>query len=272
MVNQGQAPRTGQESLGQILARLAQPGQATLTNEAAAALAGSPAQCEACHGLGWLSRALPGHPTWQREMVPCGCRTPMLAAERQERLRRWSELPPGLLRQTFIGLVRTEGSGDAIDGALTFARGELAEKWLLLVGPVGVGKTHLAAAILNWRLEHVDDPDLGIGKYANVPGMLADLRDGFRDDSTEERFRRYEDVGLLVLDDLGAHKGSDWAWEQIYRLLDSRLMEQRETVVTTNLAPEQLPPRIADRLLAVHTGLVRIVRIGGPSWRSGREW
>ena len=55
-------------------------------------------------------------------------------------------------------------------------------------------------------------------------------------------------MGLLVLDDLGAHQASPWAQEKLYQLINYRHLAQRPTVVTTDVELSKLEPRIASRL------------------------
>ncbi len=121
--------------------------------------------------------------------------------------------------------------------------------WLVLMGDTGCGKTHLAGAIANYRLDHGD----GVC-FATVPDLLDELRATFAPDASERfdtAFRRLLDVRLLVLDDLGAQKSSPWAQEKLYQILNHRHLGRMATVVTTNLKLREMDPRIASRLLDV---------------------
>jgi DNA replication protein DnaC len=119
-------------------------------------------------------------------------------------------------------------------------------------GPVGTGKTSLA--ILVAKAAH------GTGhSYAfyTVPRLLADIRRTYdRDagDSYVTLMRRLCSVDLLVLDDLGAEKQTEWVVEQLYSIVNERWQDRRSIVVTTNISDP-------DRQAAVHTLRVSAERL-----------
>lgn len=117
----------------------------------------------------------------------------------------------------------------------------------LLVGPYGNGKTHLAVAALNqWRADHFD-----AGYFWKVPDFLSWIREhAFGDDGIPiDRLLRGYMLGwaLLVLDDFGAENATDWAGEQLYRVLDARYDLKLPTIITTNQPLNRIDGRIASR-------------------------
>ena len=116
-----------------------------------------------------------------------------------------------------------------------------------LTGGFGNGKTHLAIAALNlWAAEH------RTGHFWKTPDLLQWLRDlAFNGDdvggidSVIEPYRR--GYFLLVLDDLGAENSTDWAAEQLYRVLDSRYDGRLPTIITTNRDIGRIDGRILSR-------------------------
>ena len=137
--------------------------------------------------------------------------------------------------------------------------------WLVLMGQTGCGKTHLAGAIANYRLDHGDSVC-----FATVPDLLDELRATFAPDARERfdtAFRRLLDVRLLVLDDLGAQKSSPWAQEKLYQVLNHRHLGRMATVVTTNLKLTEMEPRIASRLADVDVAYP--FEITAPDYRTG---
>jgi DNA replication protein DnaC len=118
--------------------------------------------------------------------------------------------------------------------------------WIVFIGGNGCGKTHLAAAIANERLDRGDRV-----AFANVPDLLDELRAAYAPDAKrryDEVFRLLVDVPVLVLDDLGAQKSSPWAEEKLYQLLNHRHLARAWTIVTTNKRLGEMEPRIASRL------------------------
>ena len=118
--------------------------------------------------------------------------------------------------------------------------------WLVLMGPTGTGKTHLACATGADRLEAGDSVF-----FAVVPDLLDYLRRTYRPDNPEtydEVFDALRSAGLLILDDLGAHSTTPWAEEKLYQLLSYRYVQTAPTIITTNIKPDDLDPRLASRI------------------------
>ncbi len=137
--------------------------------------------------------------------------------------------------------------------------------WLTLCGSAGTGKTHLAAAAANVRLIAGDRIC-----FAVVPDLLDALRASYRDDADadfETVFRSLKQADLLVLDDLGAQAATEWAREKLYQLCATRHLRGAPTLVTTNLMPDDLDPRLASRLLDHQVSTV--YRVKAPDYRTG---
>ena len=138
--------------------------------------------------------------------------------------------------------------------------------WIVLTGKHGVGKTHLASAIANVRLHQGDRV-----AFTTVPDLLDHLRASYNQDSQDsydQVFRRLLEVQLLILDDLGAHKSSDWAEEKIYQLINHRYLARSWTVITMNGKPSELEPRLASRL--TFTELSEVYRVDAQDFRTLR--
>jgi DNA replication protein DnaC len=110
--------------------------------------------------------------------------------------------------------------------------------------------------------------------FVSVPALLDHLRAAFAPDAPvgfDELFERVRSVGLLILDDLGAQQGTDWAWEKLYQVFVHRRNWRLPMVVTTNLDVASVGPggfpdrRIGSRLS--EEGWVRRVLITTPDYR-----
>lgn len=139
---------------------------------------------------------------------------------------------------------------------------EPAGRNLLLLGPVGVGKSHAAVAAA--RLQF----DRGVEvRFLPVVELLDMLRPG----GPEGALYELADLELLVLDDLGSERPTEWTAERLYALVNRRWLEERPTIATSNLAPDALEeavgPRVYSRL--VGNGSVGIA-LSGPDRRRDR--
>jgi DNA replication protein DnaC len=95
-----------------------------------------------------------------------------------------------------------------------------------------------------------------------VPILLEELRRGYQGENHDydRRFDMFLNVPLLVLDDLGTENPTPWVQEKLDTIIDYRLMHGLATIITSNLALDQMPERIGSRLL--RTGKVVTINAG----------
>lgn len=144
--------------------------------------------------------------------------------------------------------------------------GRLAGDWIadgmtsnvLLLGAVGVGKTHTACALAAaaW--------DAGRRVWFQP---VVELLDQLRPGGDPHALDRATTIDVLVLDDLGGERPTDWTGERLYAIVNRRWLEKRPTIVTSNLDADALEkaagPRVFSRL---YHGAVR-AKIGGTDRR-----
>jgi DNA replication protein DnaC len=141
---------------------------------------------------------------------------------------------------------------------------EKPEGWLVFTGGFGCGKTHLAAAIANYRVNN-GYPTI----FVVVPDLLDHLRAAFSPSSSVGFDRRFDEIRrtpLLVLDDLGTHSATAWAQEKLFQIFDYRYNSRLPTVITMTRDVE-LDPRLKTRVLDVSR--CQVWEITAPSFRGG---
>ncbi len=164
-----------------------------------------------------------------------------VSMQRINRLMRSSRLPDHFKTKTFANYRRQE-NGEAYMAAMRVAN-EQNGKGLLMYGPPGTGKTHLAAAIANDRLSKGNEV-----VFATVPELMADIRAVIgKNENTSELMELVKTAELLILDDMGAERMTLWVAEQLFSIINARLLNCKQTVVTTNYDPSELIVRMAVR-------------------------
>lgn len=132
-----------------------------------------------------------------------------------------------------------------------------ADKWsdmlsknigLLLWGEVGTGKTYFAACIANALVENCVSV-----KMTNFSTILNDL---FYENDKNQYIDRLNNHNLLIIDDLGIERDTEYALEQVYNIIDARYKSNKPLIVTTNLTITEIKnpvdtahKRIYDRVL-----------------------
>jgi DNA replication protein DnaC len=153
----------------------------------------------------------------------------------------------------------------AVKAATTFAA--RPRGWLVLTGPYGCGKTHLAAAIAN-SLADKGNPPL----FIMIPDLLDHLRATFSPSSSvsyDHRFDEIRTAPLLILDDLGAQSTSPWAKEKLHQLFNYRYNAELPTVITVAVEMlETIDQRLKVRLRDER--LCNICEISAPAFHGGR--
>lgn len=145
---------------------------------------------------------------------------------------------------------------------------------VLLTGSRGVGKTHLAVALMREII--LDTPPVNQGDaykidiqkmplFISVPELLLEIRDTFGGNEISEKgiIDKYGWADVLILDDLGVEKTSDWVLQTLYTIMDRRYREELRTVITSNLSIEEIQEKLDDRIASRIVGMCRVCILQG---------
>lgn len=178
----------------------------------------------------------------------CGKWTAYLRQQRIEKLMGASGLGERFKRRRFDTFQPSPETIAAYNACQNFCnKFHPHRQGIRMMGSYGCGKTHLAAAVLNQMISQ------GIsGMFVVVPDLLAKIRQSFdtHDESAKQVIEAARNVGVLILDDLGAEKPSDWVREQLYLLINARYEAELPVIITTNCDTKELVSKLQQRIVS----------------------
>jgi len=204
-------------------------------------------ECIGCGGAGFVRRPLrlSDEGIVPQLVAPCRSCGGEKPEERVARLLAVSGLEPAHLKMRLADLQPVDGLEPALAAAQRFLEGEVSQ--LVLTGGTGRGKTHIAVGVLRECIERGE-----AGFYLNVARFLERLRSTYSDKSDEEP----ESVlvaamtwPVVVLDDVGAERQTEWAREKLYEIVDARYANELRTIACSNFDTHLWEPRVLSRLL-----------------------
>lgn len=142
--------------------------------------------------------------------------------------------------------------------------------WLVLTGKYGVGKTGLAVGILN---QLADEWSQRPCRFVTSVDLLNEIRESYSSNVPALVVKNYSHIPLLVLDDLGSEKPSDWVAEQLFGILNHRHAALLPTIITSNyqLDDSSLMNRIGQRLFWRIFERATFFNVTGPNLRLEQE-
>lgn len=143
------------------------------------------------------------------------------------------------------------------------------KRGLYIYGGVGTGKTYIVWAIVNRLKEkHPDwfhfDPVLRIYNSTDLLERIRSTYDNRFDEFVDELLN-YR--GVLIIDDIGAERTTEWTTEQFYRLINRRYERDLPTFFTSNLAPQELEDKIGYRTVSRIIESCEVIELSGEDRR-----
>jgi DNA replication protein DnaC len=240
--------------------------------------------CALCDGTGWKTLPARAGARGDRRVTRCDCQI----EERTRLLLAASRIPPRY-EHCELANFQIEGRYASLAPA-RMASSKFVEEYplnktgLLLVGSVGIGKTHLAVGIIK---ELIRDKRVSC-LFCDYRELLKQIQNSYNDtvQTTElEVLRPVFETEVLVLDELGAVRPSEWIWDTLNLILNTRYNENLTTVFTTNFPDgasakseakmgmnrvnrdDTLGDRIGDRMRSRLLEMCRVINMQGEDFR-----
>ena len=226
--------------------------------------------CTECFGTGTKLDPVKG-------AILCPCRRP----DRFKKLLAAARIPRRYAGCSFESFKRAPGTSQ--EYALILAQKLVNEhpavdRGLLFMGPAGVGKTHLAVAIIKGLI------DKGFpGVFSEFGGLLKEIQDSYNPISKSSELKVLAPIyqtDVLVLDELGATVPTEWVRDTMYQIINKRYNDNKLTIFTTNYSDaarsekeQVLEDRIGTRLRSrLYEMCTKVVMDGGDYRRVGLHY
>lgn len=225
--------------------------------------------CVICDDTGWKTIEVDG----VSRVTRCDCVHAKASAQNLSDAR----IPPRYQRCTLDSFVtyQNEELMRAVESARRFADAfPVVQKGLMLIGPPGIGKTHIAVSALQQVIRRTG----ARGLYYDTRALLRDIRSTYNPVlhmAEMDVIRPVMEAEVLVLDDLGAERLTDWVEETMSLIVNTRYNERRPTIFTSNYEdiPDEgevnsLLARVGFRLHSRLREMCEFLEYDGPDYRN----
>jgi DNA replication protein DnaC len=258
--------------------------------EAGVKVAGSQAEiCPLCDGTGWKTVSATGAGKGiDRRVTRCDCQLrarnqTLLAAARIP--KRYEHCELNSYTTDFPGAHASLAKAHLVAARFVEEYDPRAGTGLLIIGNIGTGKTHLAVGIVKELILNRGIP----GLFYDYRELLKEIQNSYNAavQTTElDVLRPVFETDVLVLDELGAVKPTEWVWDTVSLILNTRYNNNRTTIITTNFEDqpagatngslsaaraasraETLGDRIGERMRSRLHEMCRVIKMDGEDFR-----
>ena len=233
-------------------------------------------KCKACDGLDKCTHSSKGYFSAVDESeylycfnivhYPCRYERQRQEQARIDKLLESSGVPRIYKGLSFDDYKQTGDNRKAVEAARWIVN-DNDDSSVYFYGPKGTGKTMLSCIITNEIARR--------GKvvlFSSVPDLMADMRASFKNGNTDDVINFVKNAPILILDDLGAERATEWVGEQIFAIINARYVERKKTIITSNFSPDELAAHFSDktqgeRIVSRIYGMCARVQITGKDWR-----
>src|SRR5215472_4547592 len=251
-------------------------------SQMASPLAAQPeTECPVCGGTGWKTVTVPGK---ANRVTRCDCRI----EARVSRLLEGAHIPARYEHCTLADFSTDFTGAHRSLAAARLAAGRFVEEYpiekigLLFIGPIGTGKTHLAVGVIQELIRSKGVPCL----FCDYRELLKEIQNSYNPtvQTTELEILRPVFVAeVLVLDELGAVRPTEWVWDTVSHILNTRYNNKRTTIITTNFSDqaagqtsgpraaareETLGDRIGERMRSRLHEMCKVIEMNGIDFRT----
>jgi DNA replication protein DnaC len=203
------------------------------------------AVCSVCDGSGWKSIDVEQNGKLTQKVTRCDC----ILRARGDKLLTQARIPKRY-EHCELSNFDHDGPHQSLDKAYKTAktfldRFPIERDGLLLIGDVGVGKTHLAVGIIKELILTKGTPCL----FYDYRELLKAIQNSYNASvqiTEMDVLRPVFEADVLVLDELGAVKPTEWVWDTVSHILNTRYNDKRTTIITTNY-PDSAAGAIVER-------------------------
>ena len=182
-----------------------------------------------------------------------------------QKLQERSNLGERFLNRTFSNFDKKRDP-EAFNACVAYANApdlfSREKNSLMIFGTPGTGKTHLAAAIAN---------DFVSKKIPTLFGTFVDhleyIRDEFDQGGTNNYLKDMKNVSVLVIDDLGQEKESEWTKQILYQVINYRYEHKKPMIITTNFTEDQLANHLGEAKVSRLFEIGKAVHTKGSNYR-----